>query len=213
MKQKNIAIIKDTYVRRMLLVLLVTAVLGTVLRPSVFPTWSTAEAVMRQSVEYGLLALGVSICMMSGGIDLSAVYLANLSSIVLGIWLKSQYAGGKIPALMIVVGILIAVITGMVGGLLNGFLIGRLKLPAMLATLGSGQLFMGISLVITKGKALNGIPPGSDEFCQYRIADRISMFWHRQIPKAAVNISPAPVVSTACTEKEGIISLPESSNR
>lgn len=169
MKQKNIAIIKDTYVRRMLLVLLVTAVLGTVLRPSVFPTWSTAEAVMRQSVEYGLLALGVSICMMSGGIDLSAVYLANLSSIVLGIWLKSQYAGGKIPALMIVAGILIAVITGMVGGLLNGFLIGRLKLPAMLATLGSGQLFMGISLVITKGKALNGIPPVLTNFANTNV--------------------------------------------
>ena len=69
--------------------------------------------------------------MMSGGIDLSAVYLANLSSIILGIFLKNQWDGQGAAGSVICAGILIAVITGILGGILNGFLIGKMKLPAM----------------------------------------------------------------------------------
>ena len=52
MKQKKIILIKDTYISRMLFVLAATAVFGAILRPQVFPTLGTAEAVMRQSTEY-----------------------------------------------------------------------------------------------------------------------------------------------------------------
>ena len=176
MKQKKIILIKDTYISRMLFVLAATAVFGAILRPQVFPTLGTAEAVMRQSAEYGLLALGVAVCMMSGGIDLSAVYLANLSSIILGIFLKNQWDGQEAAGSVICAGILIAVITGILGGILNGFLIGKMKLPAMLATLGSGQLFMGISLVITKGKALNGVPSVLNGFANANILGVPALF-------------------------------------
>ena len=167
MNQAKKKIIADTYVKRMLLVLVAIIILGSVMRPSVFPTFRTAEAAMRQAVEYGLLALGVSICMMSGGIDLSAIYLANLCSIILGYILKNYYESMGMTA--IVLGVIFVILIGGLGGLLNGFLIGKLKLPAMLATLGSGQLFMGISLVITRGKSLNDVPAFFSSFASAQI--------------------------------------------
>lgn len=151
----------DPSVTRMLAVLVVVFIGGCIAQPDVFPTVSTFQSVCKQLVDYGLLALGVAICMMSGGIDLSLVYLANLAAIVTAQYLKATIgAGTSVPAPVIMAGgIVIALAIGLLGGLFNGFLVGKLRLPAMLATLGSGQLFMGCSLIITRGTTVNRVPP------------------------------------------------------
>lgn len=156
----------DSSITRMLAVLLVVVAAGCILQPTVFPTFSTLRSVCKQLVEYGLLALGVAVCMMSGGIDLSVVYLANLVAIVIGQYLKATVgAGVSAPLPLVMLGaVFIAFAVGLLGGLFNGLLVGRLKLPAMLATLGTGQLFMGCSLVITRGTTVNGVPAVFNQF-------------------------------------------------
>ena len=52
----------------------------------------------------------------------------------------------------------IALSVGLAAGLMNGILIARLRIIPILATLGSGQVFAGLALVLTGGPALVGFP-------------------------------------------------------
>jgi len=56
------------------------------------------------------------------------------------------------------VGIALALATGMIAGAVNGLLVTRLRITPILATLGTGQIFTGIALVITGGPAIVGFP-------------------------------------------------------
>lgn len=104
-----------------------------------------------QFPEFGLLALGLLPAMITGGIDLSVVAIANLASIVAALLLGAGpgYALLAIPA---------ALLTGLACGVLNGCLIAYLRLPPILATLGTLQLFGGIAIVITGGPSITGLP-------------------------------------------------------
>ncbi len=104
-----------------------------------------------QFPEFGLLSLAVLPTMISGGIDLSVVATANLAAIVAAVMMR---AGPELALLAIPVALLI----GVCCGLLNGFLIAYLRLPPILATLGTMQLFSGLGIVITGGPAITGLP-------------------------------------------------------
>ena len=60
---------------------------------------------------------------------------------------------------MIVLGILIALAVSVLCGLLNGVIIAYARVPAIIATLGTQGLFLGISIIITKGHGIGGFPP------------------------------------------------------
>lgn len=102
-----------------------------------------------QFPEFGLMALAVLPTMISGGIDLSVVSVANLASIVAAVMLKDGSGWAAVPA---------AVFAGTLCGVLNGCLIGYARLPAILATLGTMQLVGGLGIVITRGPAVTGLP-------------------------------------------------------
>lgn len=152
-KLKNI----DDNVARLLLLLVAFLVIAGITKGGSFMKLSIFQTMGRQLAEYGLMAVGCGICMISGGIDLSCVYVANLCGIVAG--LMMQKGGMPIPLV-----ILVSILVGMLCGAFNGFLISYLKIPAMLATLGSYQLFQGISVVISGGSSVSGIPEAYTSF-------------------------------------------------
>lgn len=152
-KIKNI----DDNVARLLLLLVAFLVIAGITKGGSFMKLSIFQTMGRQLAEYGLMAVGCGICMISGGIDLSCVYVANLCGIVAG--LMMQKGGMPIPLV-----ILVSILVGMLCGAFNGFLISYLKIPAMLATLGSYQLFQGISVVISGGSSVSGIPEAYTSF-------------------------------------------------
>ena len=108
------------------------------------------------------MSVGVGIAMISGGIDLSTVYVANLCGILAGMTMKST-GGGIIAA------VAVALVVGILCGAFNGFLVSVLKIPAMLATLGTYQLYMGIAIVCSKGSTVSGIPREFSSFSQMMI--------------------------------------------
>ncbi len=143
------------------ILMLVVVILGALLMPGKFLTAGNFTSIAKQLSEYGILALAVFICMLSGGIDLSVVYIANLCGIIMGTMLSKTIGNSDFngsTALMIGVFTVFVLIIGCACGALNGILIGKLRVPAMLATLGSGQLILGISTVITNGQAITGVP-------------------------------------------------------
>ena len=96
------------------------------------------------------------LAMISGGIDLSLVGIANFSGITAAYIMVKM--GGS-PA-SILLGCIAAVIVGAICGCFNGFMIGYLQIPAMLVTLCGLQLYTGCGLMITKGPAITGLPEG-----------------------------------------------------
>ena len=158
---------------RLLSITVVIFVLMTILRPSSFFSVSNITSMAFQMPEIGLLALAVTLSFITGGMDLSLVGIANLSAICAGLALSSmtQNAGsGLLVSLMIVLSIVISLAIGAVCGLLNGFLVSKLKVIPMLATLGTMQLFTGIAMIITKGSSVVGLPVQFSVFGQSSIA-------------------------------------------
>lgn len=129
-------------------------IIASITKSSLFLKVDNFQNIMVQMVEYGLMALGCSVAMISGGIDLSTVYMANLSGIIAAMTMQTTAGMGVFPSILL--GIIAAIITGSLCGIFNGFLISKLNIPPMLATLGSYQLFMGIAIVISKGSSVAG---------------------------------------------------------
>lgn len=82
-------------------------------------------------------ALGMTLVIMTGGIDLSAGTASMLCATVLACALNADYS--------VAVAVIAAVATGAVCGLLNGLFIGVLRIPPFIVTLGSMTIFLGIA--------------------------------------------------------------------
>lgn len=116
-----------------------------------FLTAYNLEIVVRQVAFVGIVSLGQTLVLLTGGIDLSVGYIAALCSI-LGSMLMVNV--GIDPYLCLTVGLVLG--AGM--GVINGTLIAYLKVNPFIATLAMGEVFAGLVLVITQGYPVNGIP-------------------------------------------------------
>jgi simple sugar transport system permease protein len=143
--------------------LLIFAVMAG-LNPDKFLRYYNFESISYVMPELGILCIAMMVAMLTGGIDLSIVAIANLAAITAGIYFRhpavaeSIAAGGAGAVLHTIMGVLIALTVGLAAGLLNGVLIARLRIIPILATLGTGQVFAGLALVLTGGPAIAGYP-------------------------------------------------------
>lgn len=115
--------------------------------------------------ETGLIALGMTFIIISGGIDLSVGSLLALVSVCVGF---SHQAGLPLP-FALVAGILI----GVAGGFLNGFLVGNLGLSPLTVTLGTLSLFRGLAYLISDAGAVSDFPSWFAYFGQYFVGGRV----------------------------------------
>jgi len=109
-----------------------------------FLTVGNAFEITRLSVEIGLLAVALTPVILTGGIDLSVGSLMGLAAVVFGILWRDL--GLPIP-----VAALGAIGLGGIAGCLNGGLITKLRIPPLIATLGTYSLFRGLAEGITRG--------------------------------------------------------------
>ncbi|PZQ99854.1 MAG: ABC transporter permease [Cereibacter sphaeroides] len=146
---------------RLAVIAVLVFVFMSVLAPDRFLSGQNLTSMAFQFPEFAILALAMTLTMLTGGIDLSVVGLANLSAIVAAT-LLTTYAGpaatGGTALLWLGIATLVALIIGALGGLFNGVAIAVFGLPAILATLGSGLIFTGIAVALTGGSAVMGLP-------------------------------------------------------
>ncbi|MDT8857551.1 ABC transporter permease [Paracoccaceae bacterium Fryx2] len=132
------------------------------LSPDRFLSVQNMTSMAFQFPEFAILALATTVAMLTGGIDLSVVGIANLSAIIAATIL-TQLAGpgveGAAAAGWMAGAVAASLAVGAVAGLFNGVLIAVLGLPPILATLGSGLIFTGIAIALTGGSAVMGFPP------------------------------------------------------
>jgi len=107
-----------------------------------FWTAGNAFEIVRLSTEIGLLALALTPVIVTGGIDLSVGSLMGLSAVLFGkMWRDGHLPLGVAAAATLGIGAL--------AGLLNATLITRLRIPALIVTLGSFSLFRGLAEGVT----------------------------------------------------------------
>jgi ribose transport system permease protein len=132
------------------LVLLVLIILFG-LSGSRFLTPANIANILVQSTVLILLALPMTLIIMTEGLDLSMGAVLTLASIALAM---TVVATGS-PALALLAGLGV----GLGFGIANGLLVAIGRLPPFIATLGTLGIAQGLSLVVTDGQSVVGIPP------------------------------------------------------
>lgn len=151
---------KDNNLKRLLLITILIFIVMSILVPDTFLTLRNFSSMTFQFPEFGLMAIAIMIAMLTGGIDLSVVGIANFSGILAALILV-KYApmfSGLGVIIPILLAIIVSLIAGLIAGMLNGFLIACIGITPILATLGTMELFTGIGIVITRGSAIFGFP-------------------------------------------------------
>jgi len=119
-------------------------------RPLFFDGDNVLNILVQASV-VGVLAIGQTYVLVTGGIDLSIGSIVAVSAIVSGLLAPSVGA----PA-----AILAAIVTGAVIGLINGALITLTGITPFIVTLGTMSILAGAALIISGGRAVFDIPDG-----------------------------------------------------
>lgn len=128
-----------------LLALVVLIVVASVSFPQ-FPTYGNITNILRQSSMIGLISIGMTFVILTGGIDLSVGALAALASV-----LAATLSQTGNVALMVIVPILCCTLLG----LLSGAIIAKMQIAPFIATLGMMMAARGIALVMTGGVSVS----------------------------------------------------------
>lgn len=115
-----------------------------------FLTFSNIQNIITQSSVIAVIAIGASIVILTGGIDLSAGSIVGFVGIFAGLMIK---AGWPVP-----VACLLAIASGALFGVFNGAFVSYGKVPAFIVTLGSMQIARGLALLINSGKPISSFP-------------------------------------------------------
>ena len=132
---------------------LVVALAGALVFGAFTPHFLTATNFFYTGLNMGevaIMALPLTLIVISGEIDLSVASMLGLSSTLLG----HLYHHGWPIGLAIVA----ATVVGLLGGALNGVLVTRLGLPSIAVTIGTLTLFRGLALIILGAKSVTGFP-------------------------------------------------------
>lgn len=115
-----------------------------------FFTLGNMKNIINQSAVIAVIAIGQSIVILTGGIDLSVGSIVGFVGILGGLLLKSGMP------LMMVIGVVL--ICGCIIGFANGYFVSFGKVPAFIVTLGSMQIIHGLTMVLNTGRPVSGFP-------------------------------------------------------
>jgi len=135
-------------VSRLAALLLLVAVLSF-LSPH-FLTWANLINVARQASLQFLMAAGLTLVILAGGIDLSVGAVLGLSACLSASLLTAGHPLSGIAA---------GLGAGLACGLVNGLLVTYARIPAFIATYGMLWIAHGLGYVFMKGEVIHGLPP------------------------------------------------------
>ena len=104
-----------------------------------FLTWRNISLLLKDSALTGLIALGVSLVIIGGGIDLSVGGIVCTAAIV-----AARAANLGLPGMVC---FLIAVVIGAACGIINGFIVTKLHVTEFVTTLATGFIYFGLGMV------------------------------------------------------------------
>lgn len=124
-----------------LLVFILICIVLSIITPG-FLSWENIRNILRQSSIIGLMAIGTTYVIVGGGFDISVgsvLCLAGALTVGLQQYMHWSFA------------ILLSLLAGVVIGLLNGFLVSKIRIPSIIATLGTMTVVRGLVYLYTGG--------------------------------------------------------------
>ncbi|MBN8734415.1 MAG: ABC transporter permease [Acidobacteria bacterium] len=116
-----------------------------------FLTSTNLSSVVRQTAVINIMALGMTLIIIGGGIDLSVGSILAMGGLI-----GSMAMEKGVP---IVPAIFIGICTGLVCGFLNGLMTTRLRINPFIVTLGTLGIYRGVALMISNGLPVHSLPP------------------------------------------------------
>jgi len=114
-----------------------------------FLTFSNAVNIFQSYASIGIIALGMTFVVITGGIDLSVGSMSALAGMLMGLLLTNDV---PLP-----VAVLIAVLSGAAVGGITGFIISRFELPAFIVSLAVMVSARGLTMLTTNGRVISGL--------------------------------------------------------
>lgn len=121
--------------------------------------------VLRQVSVTGMIAIGMTFVILTGGIDLSVGSILALAGMAAAIAFKGTNQNTltldatDAVGVGIVGSVLVACATGALGGFLQGLVITRMGIPAFIVTLGGLTIWRGVTLILSDGGPISGFSP------------------------------------------------------
>ena len=148
----------------------------------------------RLATEVGLVALPMTYIIITGGIDLSAGSILGLCAIMLGVAWKSM-------GLPLELAIALTLVIGTLAGLVNGWIITRVGVPPLIATLATLALYRGLAEGISQARSVRGYPDWFFALGQRDLAGVPTQLWllARGHPAVRRGRWPAPASAARST--------------
>jgi simple sugar transport system permease protein len=139
----------------------VLVVLACVAVPG-FASGATLQSIMFQMPELGLLSLAMLLPLITGGLNLAIIATSNQAALLMAWLMKSMLSPGA-PGSQVVLAIAVAMLAGLLlcalWGLITGAIVAYTGVHPILVTLGTKSLIDGISIDLTRGTVISGLPP------------------------------------------------------
>lgn len=133
-----------------LIILFALVACFSILSPN-FRTWSNMLTILRQISMVGIISVGMTFILITGGIDLSCGVMMGLVGVTSGVYMTRF---GMPVFLSLLLGVMICALVGLV----NGVAITYTKIPPLIATLGTMNFVFGLNYTLTDGLPVTGLP-------------------------------------------------------
>ena len=142
---------------RTFIVLIILVILFSILSENFFST-STLLMVAKHVALYGILAIGMTYVIITGGIDLSVGSVVGLGGMIGGCLIqKGLTVGGYTLYFSLPMVILIVILLGCAIGWVNGAVITKLRVAPFIATLGTMYICRGFANIISTGRTFSSL--------------------------------------------------------
>lgn len=141
---------------RMLIILLLIGIASSVLTGGQFTRIDNLINVARQVSFEGLIAFGMTLVIVTGGIDLSVGSLVALTGVIAALVMRS--AAGSSPAVAIALGLLCGIAAGAAIGATSGAIVARFSIPPFLVTLSAMLMARGFAFILCDGQPIYELP-------------------------------------------------------
>ena len=138
--------IKQFFSKQSALVALILIFILASFRYPLLPTWTNIYNLLRQNSMIGLIAVAMTMVVLTGGIDLSVGAICSMISVI-----TAYLSFTENPFIIIFIPILI----GTLFGFLNGFVIAKMRVAPIIASLGIQLIARGISLIMTNDETMH----------------------------------------------------------
>jgi ribose transport system permease protein len=139
----------------LLILLFALALFFSYLRPDAFPSLVNARNILTDVSVLLVMAVSMTFVMVAGGFDLSIGSILVFASVMTA---KTMEANGGDGWATVLLGLVVGLLSGAAWGVFNGFIITKLHVPALIATLGTMGAALGIARLITSGNDVRTVP-------------------------------------------------------